>query len=52
MECKVYDPILQDNLVTDYKKNIVKMLKQFDEFLGDRKFFAGEKVIDMHFYSC
>jgi len=38
-----------DNLVTDYKKNIVKMLKQFDEFLGDRKFFAGEKVTMVDF---
>eukprot|EP00795_Rhopilema_esculentum_P002478 gene2478-18140_t len=38
-----------DDLVDDYKRNIAAMLKQFSAFLGERKFFAGDKLTMVDF---
>eukprot|EP00794_Sanderia_malayensis_P006245 gene6245-6964_t len=41
-----------DNLVDAYKKNVVKSLQSFSDFIGDKKFFAGDKLTfpDFHMY--
>lgn len=35
---------LQDEMKPDYLKMLPNTLKQFSDFLGDRKWFAGDKV--------
>lgn len=35
---------LQDEMKPDYLKTLPNTLKQFSDFLGDRKWFAGDKV--------
>uniref|UniRef100_G3NXU7 glutathione transferase n=1 Tax=Gasterosteus aculeatus TaxID=69293 RepID=G3NXU7_GASAC len=38
-----------DNMKAGYLENLPKLLKQFSDYLGDRKWFAGDKITYVDF---